>query len=33
VAASDIQVEESTGVNDNVNGAATDVVELRDVEE
>jgi hypothetical protein len=33
VAASDIQVEESTGVSDNANGAAEDVAEPRDVED
>jgi hypothetical protein len=33
VAVSDVQVEGSTGVNDNANGAAEDVVELRNVEE
>mmetsp|Transcript_18599 Transcript_18599/g.27560 ORF Transcript_18599/g.27560 Transcript_18599/m.27560 type:complete len:346 (+) Transcript_18599:320-1357(+) len=32
VAASDVQVEELTGVNDNAKGAAEDVVEPRDVE-
>jgi len=33
LAASDVQVEESTGANDHGNGAAEDVAELRDVED
>jgi len=33
MAVSDVNVEESTGVNDNTNDAAADIVELRDVED